>query len=98
MFYCLLFLIVRIMFNSIFSGAALGILVLSGLLLLPVLLPIAYTAVNHIDVNETTSNGTFDQLDKLSMGHVPVSTLPFLSFLALLNLYAFIEVMFDLWK
>ncbi|KAL9269236.1 CSC1-like protein [Drosera capensis] len=41
----------------------LGILVLSGIILLPVLLPVAIT-------DHTTSNGTFSDLDKLSMGHV----------------------------
>lgn len=47
---------------------------MSGVLLLPVLLPIAYTAKNKIDVNGTTSEGTFNELDKLSMGHIEVST------------------------
>lgn len=61
-----------------------GILVFSGILLLPVLLPIAYTAVNKIDANETTSEGTFNELDKLSMGHIAVSTIPSL-FLLLWN-------------
>ncbi|KAL1555788.1 CSC1-like protein erd4 [Salvia divinorum] len=54
----------------VFLSTALGILVLSGVLLLPVLLPVAYTAENKIDANETTSEGTFNELDKLSMGHI----------------------------
>ncbi|XP_042005418.1 CSC1-like protein ERD4 [Salvia splendens] len=54
----------------VFLSTALGILVFSGILLLPVLLPIAYTAKNKIDANETTSEGTFNELDKLSMGHI----------------------------
>ncbi|KAL1555785.1 CSC1-like protein erd4 [Salvia divinorum] len=54
----------------VFLSTALGILVLSDVLLLPVLLPVAYTAENKIDANETTSEGTFNELDKLSMGHI----------------------------
>ena len=59
-------------------------MVFSGILLLPVLLPIAYTTENKIDANETTSEGTFNELGKLSMGHIAVSTVPSL-FLLLWN-------------
>lgn len=65
------------MLSFIGSGAALGILVLSGVILLPVLLPVAYTAEKTISANETTSEGSFNELDKLSMAHIAVSTLPF---------------------
>lgn len=56
--------------------AVLGILVLSGLVLLPVLLPVAATD-NSVkeSANSTTSNGTFSDLDKLSMGNVGVSSI-----------------------
>ncbi|XP_028755620.1 CSC1-like protein ERD4 [Neltuma alba] len=55
----------------VFLSTVLGMLVLSGLLLLPVLLPVAATD-NGVEVNAhaTTSNGTFNQLDKLSMGNI----------------------------
>ena len=49
----------------------LGILVLSGLVLLPVLLPVAATDDNGKSA-ATTSNGTFSDLEKLSMGNVKV--------------------------
>ena len=49
----------------------LGIFVLSGLVLLPVLLPVAATDVG-VKIAKTTSNGTFSDLDKLSMGNVKV--------------------------
>lgn len=48
----------------------LGILVLSGMILLPVLLPVAVT--DDGGKTQTTSNGTFTELDKLSMGNITV--------------------------
>ncbi|KAL6546343.1 CSC1-like protein erd4 [Orobanche minor] len=54
----------------VFLTTVLGILVLSGLILLPVLLPVAATAHGAMKANDTTSEGTFNDLDKLSMGHV----------------------------
>ncbi|GFP81188.1 CSC1-like protein erd4 [Phtheirospermum japonicum] len=54
----------------VFLTTVLGILVLSGLVLLPVLLPVAATAHGVMKSNDTTSEGSFDDLDKLSMGHV----------------------------
>lgn len=55
--------------------AALGILILSGIVLLPILLPVAITDNNlKISANSSTSNGTFSDLDKLSMGNIKVST------------------------
>lgn len=61
------------MVNGVVNVAVLGILVFSGLILLPVLLPVAATD-NGVKVNEhaSTSNGTFSQLDKLSMGNITV--------------------------
>ncbi|XP_060178973.1 CSC1-like protein ERD4 [Lycium barbarum] len=53
----------------VFLGTALGIFAFSALVLLPVLLPVASTDHSIRAVN-TTSNGTFTQLDRLSMGHV----------------------------
>ncbi|KAL0305456.1 UNVERIFIED_CONTAM: CSC1-like protein ERD4 [Sesamum radiatum] len=54
----------------VFLTTVLGILVLSGLVLLPVLLPVAATARGVMKANDTTSEGSFNDLDKLSMGHV----------------------------
>ncbi|KAI6703400.1 hypothetical protein NL676_012536 [Syzygium grande] len=54
----------------VFLSTVLGILALSGIVLLPVLLPVAATVkTSHKSLN-TTSNGTFSDLDKLSMGNV----------------------------
>ncbi|CAA7406884.1 unnamed protein product [Spirodela intermedia] len=50
----------------VFLGTALGILVLSGLVLLPVLLPVARTD-NNLALSK---NITFNDLDKLSMGNI----------------------------
>lgn len=50
----------------------LSILVLYGIILLPVLLPLAATE-KRVYVTNSTSEGTFNELDKLSMGHVKVS-------------------------
>lgn len=54
----------------VFLTTVLGILVLSGLVLLPVLLPVAATAHGVMKAKDTTSEGSFNDLDKLSMGHV----------------------------
>ncbi|XP_059668690.1 CSC1-like protein ERD4 [Cornus florida] len=53
----------------VFLTTALGMLVLAGLVLLPLLLPVSATD-NSSKLSNTTSNGTFNDLDKLSMGHV----------------------------
>lgn len=53
----------------VFLSTVFSILVLSGILLLPVLMPLAYTDHGALK-NSTTSNGTFNDLDRLSMGHV----------------------------
>ncbi|XP_074272506.1 CSC1-like protein ERD4 [Silene latifolia] len=52
----------------VFLGTAFTVLLVSGVLLLPTLLPISIT--DHSLVVNTTSNGTFNQLDILSMGHI----------------------------
>lgn len=54
----------------VFISTVLGIFLLSALLLLPVLLPVAATSKIIMDSNDTTSVGAFDDLDKFSMGHV----------------------------
>ncbi|XP_077220879.1 hyperosmolality-gated Ca2+ permeable channel 3.1-like [Tasmannia lanceolata] len=52
----------------LFLNSALWILVLSGIVLLPVLLPVAGTDDSR--VTDTNSNGTFNTLDKLAMGNI----------------------------
>ncbi|KAK4782617.1 hypothetical protein SAY86_016719 [Trapa natans] len=54
----------------VFLSTVLGILVFSGVLLLPVLLPVAATDKSVKTANSTTSNNTFNDLDKLSMGNI----------------------------
>ncbi|KAJ9691099.1 hypothetical protein PVL29_013323 [Vitis rotundifolia] len=59
----------------VFLSTALGILVLSGIVLLLVLLPVAATDNNlKLSANSSTSNGTFNDLDKLSMGNVKANS------------------------
>lgn len=48
-----------------------GILVLASLVLLPLLLPVAASDPG-VNGSGSTSNGTFNELDRLSMGHVQV--------------------------
>lgn len=52
----------------VFLTTVLSILVLSGVILLPVLLPLAVTDIGG--KKQTTSEGTFNQLDKLSMANI----------------------------
>ncbi|GMI86004.1 early-responsive to dehydration 4 [Hibiscus trionum] len=55
----------------VFLSTVLGILVLSGIVLLPVLLPVASTDDGlRKNGNTTTSKGTFNDLDKLSMANI----------------------------
>lgn len=76
------------------SCAALGILILSGIVLLLVLLPVAATDNNlKLSANSSTSNGTFNDLDKLSMGNVKVSYATFV-----INYKQFSFLVFPLWK
>ncbi|XXG74710.1 hypothetical protein AAC387_Pa07g3362 [Persea americana] len=53
----------------VFLSTALGILVLSGIVLLPILLPVAATD-NNVKLKQSTTNGTFSNLDKLAMGNI----------------------------
>jgi len=56
--------------------AVLGIFACSSLLLLPTLLPLAATdnnIKNTKNATDTTSKGTFSQLDNLSMANITVS-------------------------
>lgn len=59
--------------------AVLGILVLSGIILLPVLLPVSATGHGTSASAHVTSNGTFSDLDKLSMGNIKVSYVKFVN-------------------
>ncbi|KAK1378395.1 Early-responsive to dehydration 4 [Heracleum sosnowskyi] len=51
----------------VFLGTAVGILVLASLVLLPLLLPVAASDPGE---SGTNSNGAFNELDRLAMGHV----------------------------
>ena len=55
----------------------LGIFVLSAVVLLPVLMPVAATddGIKNAKKNDTLSVGTFNELDRLSMGNVNVSNI-----------------------
>nr|QFG71781.1 CSC1-like protein ERD4 [Salicornia brachiata] len=53
----------------VFLSTAFTMLVVSGIALLPSLLPISITD-HSIRLENTTSNGTFSELDKFSMGHI----------------------------
>ncbi|KAK3009382.1 hypothetical protein RJ639_015145 [Escallonia herrerae] len=53
----------------VFLTTVLRILVLAGLVLLPVLLPVAATGKIAVDKN-STGKGAFTELERLSMGHV----------------------------
>ncbi|KAK7331412.1 hypothetical protein VNO77_25636 [Canavalia gladiata] len=52
----------------VFLGTVLSILVLSGVIVLPLLLPLSVT--DKGSKGQTTSKGTFNELDKLSMAHI----------------------------
>ena len=64
-----------------FGDSVLGILVLSGILLLPALLPVAATDHNLKLSAQSNSKGTFTNLDKLAMGNIQVSHACFLLFM-----------------
>ncbi|KAH6793140.1 Early-responsive to dehydration stress protein [Perilla frutescens var. hirtella] len=81
----------------VYLTTVVGILVLSGVILLPVLLPIAYTAPTVMKANETTSEGTFNELDKLSMGHVGEKSPRLWVFLAATYWVSFVTY-YLLWK
>ncbi|KAM7500534.1 hypothetical protein LguiA_024948 [Lonicera macranthoides] len=81
----------------VFLTTVLALLVLAGLPLLPILLPVA--ATDHIakTENSTTSNGTFSDLDKLSMAHVRNNGSRLWAFLAATYWISFVAY-FLLWK
>ncbi|CAN6689463.1 unnamed protein product [Malus baccata var. baccata] len=54
----------------VFMSTVLGILVLSSIVLLPILLSVAATEEAHNLADASVSNGTFSDLDHLSMGHL----------------------------
>uniref|UniRef100_A0A1D1Y244 Putative membrane protein C2G11.09 n=1 Tax=Anthurium amnicola TaxID=1678845 RepID=A0A1D1Y244_9ARAE len=54
----------------VFLTSVLAILVFSGLVLLPVLLPVARTDYSVKPSAQNTSQGTFNDLDKLAMGNI----------------------------
>lgn len=71
---------ILMLFLFMINVTVLGILVLSGVVLLPVLLPIAATddSVNKNEhTSNTTSNVSFSDLDKLSMANIEVSYVTF---------------------
>lgn len=80
----------------VFLSTVLGILVLSGLVLLPVLLPVAATD-NGVKTASTTSNGTFNDLDKLAMGNVKENSSRLWAFLLATYWVSFVTY-FLLWK
>ncbi|EPS64315.1 hypothetical protein M569_10465, partial [Genlisea aurea] len=81
----------------VFLTTVLGILVLSGLFLLPVLLPVAATARSKIPANETTSQGSFNDLDKLSMAHIQEKSPRLWAFLIATYWVTFVSL-YLLWK
>ncbi|WCJ33500.1 Early-responsive to dehydration stress protein (ERD4) [Euphorbia peplus] len=80
----------------VFLGTALSIFALSGLLLLPVLLPVAATAKGS-KVANSTSEDSFDDLDKLSMGNVEESSQRLWAFLIATYWVSFVTYWL-LWK
>ncbi|KAM1484767.1 hypothetical protein TB2_035861 [Malus domestica] len=81
----------------VFLSTVLGILVLSSLVLLPILLPVAATEVGQKLANATISNGTFSDLDKLSMGHLKLKSPRLWAFLFGVYWVSFVTY-FLLWK
>ncbi|CAI9783467.1 unnamed protein product [Fraxinus pennsylvanica] len=80
----------------VFLTTVLGILVLAGLLLLPVLLPIAATSPG-VKADNTTSEGSFNDIDKLSMGHIEVKSPRLWAFVAATYWISFVAYCL-LWK
>ncbi|XP_004293515.1 PREDICTED: CSC1-like protein ERD4 [Fragaria vesca subsp. vesca] len=81
----------------VFLSTVLGILVLSSLILLPVLLPVSATDIGDAITNTTTSNGTFSDLDKLSIGHVQAKSPRLWAYLLGVYWVSFVSY-FLLWK
>ncbi|XP_057463559.1 CSC1-like protein ERD4 [Actinidia eriantha] len=80
----------------VFLSTVLGIFVLSGIVLLPVLLPVAATDKTEKQTNET-SKGSFNDLDKLSMGHVKVGSSRLWAFMIATYWVSFVAY-YLLWK
>ncbi|KAK4858381.1 hypothetical protein QYF36_015541 [Acer negundo] len=82
----------------VFLSTVLGILVLSGIILLPVLLPVAATDGNIKSASKnTTSKGTFDEFDKLSIGNVTEKSPRLWAFLVAVYWVSFVTY-YLLWK
>ncbi|XP_068657216.1 CSC1-like protein ERD4 isoform X2 [Aristolochia californica] len=82
----------------LFLASALGILVLSGLVLLPLLLPLAATDINvKLAKTEKNSNGTFSELDNLAMGNIRKSSPRLWGFLFATYWVSFVTY-YILWK
>ncbi|KAG9439406.1 hypothetical protein H6P81_019571 [Aristolochia fimbriata] len=82
----------------VFLSSALGILVLSGFLLLPLLLPLAATDKNvKLAKAEKNSNGTFSELDNLAMGNIRKQSPRLWGFLAAAYWVSFVTY-YILWK
>ncbi|XP_020575065.1 CSC1-like protein ERD4 [Phalaenopsis equestris] len=81
----------------VFLSSVLGIFVLSGLVLLPVLLPIAVTDHANKTLAESNSNATFNNLDKLAMGNVHAKSSRLWAFF-LANYWVSFVTFYVLWK
>ncbi|KAJ4844207.1 CSC1-like protein erd4 [Turnera subulata] len=81
----------------VFLSTVLGILVLSGLVLLPVLLPVAATD-NSVKMSQANDNTTtFSELDKLAMGNVKEKSNRLFAFLFAAYWVSFVSY-YLLWK
>ncbi|KAI9122660.1 hypothetical protein K1719_006500 [Acacia pycnantha] len=81
-----------------FLRTVLGILVLSGIILLPVLLPVAITDNGAMsNSNTTVSTGTFNELDRLSMANITVKSPRLWAFLIATYWASFVSL-YLLWK
>ncbi|CAN7093700.1 CSC1-like protein ERD4 [Brassica rapa] len=84
----------------VFLSTVLGIFALSSLLILPILLPLAATdksIKNSRDVTDTTSKGTFSQLDNLSMANITRKSSRLWAFLGAVYWISLVTY-FMLWK
>ncbi|XP_077243829.1 CSC1-like protein ERD4 [Tasmannia lanceolata] len=79
----------------VFLSSALGILVLSGVMLLPLLLPVAGTSKN--EASHTNDTGAFNNLNKLAMGNIPEKSLRLWAFLIATYWVSFVAY-YILWK
>ncbi|VVA93071.1 unnamed protein product [Arabis nemorensis] len=85
----------------VFLSTVLGIFALSGVLLLPTLLPLAATdhniKTNARNATDTTSKGTFSQLDNLSMANITKKSWRLWAFLGAVYWVSLVTY-FMLWK